>query len=135
MRAMFTPARCPECAWSLDAPGQAPDQLVALVVALEGHLASTHDWTWQRAHEHARAWSRQVLSLPPEVVSPLQASRTIQCAACDWTERATSEDLLEISRCSNAFEAHLREAHGASADEAGQAAEGWALPLLHGRIK
>ncbi|MBS2031033.1 MAG: hypothetical protein JST54_24235 [Deltaproteobacteria bacterium] len=133
---MTETAKCPECGWSRAPASAAADKVVEVVQDLEGHLASQHDWTWQRAREHAKAWSRQIvpgLELP--TAPGKAATRTAKCPQCDWTVRVHSEDLIEVSRCSSQLEGHLQSEHGLSKEAAQAAAEEWALPLLRNRIR
>jgi len=133
---MSESARCPECAWSREAASAAADVVVDVVHELEGHLAGEHDWTWQRAHEHARSWSRTVvpaldLSAPPGKA----ATRTAKCPHCDWSVRAHSEELIEVSRCSSQLEAHLQTTHDVTKADSQALSEEWALPLIRGRVR
>ena len=133
---MSETAKCPEgCGWTRAASGAA-DSVVEVVQDLEGHLASQHDWTWQRAHDHAAAWSKRVVpDLDLKTAPGKAATRTAQCPQCEWTVRVHSEDLIEVSRASKELEGHLVAEHGLTKDQAQTAAEDWALPLLRDRIR
>ena len=132
--------RCPECSWSKTAHSEVPEVVTAVEEDLKGHLAADHDWTWQRAAEHAQAWARSLIpGLYPgdgHIASGgLRVTRTAACPNCAWTLRSPSEDVFEVSHCSAELEEHLRTEHGLAQVEAQRIAEAWALPLLQTRPK
>jgi len=136
---MAAPARCPECTWCREAPSAVPEKVFTVLTELEGHLAGEHDWTWQRAHEHACEWSKRLLpgvDLGVAIAAPgPRATRTARCPECEWKLRAQTEDLFEISHCSAELEHHLRTTHKVTEEEALAVAESWALPLLRNRVR
>jgi hypothetical protein len=54
-------AICHACTWKRDAASAEPEALAEAAVALEDHLAGTHDLSYPRAQELARQWARMAL--------------------------------------------------------------------------
>jgi len=129
--------KCPECAWSKTAHSEVPEVVFGVEQELKAHLAAEHDWTWQRAHDHARAWSQKLIPGfdPGDSPAGPRGSRTAVCPKCSWSMRAPSEDVFEISHCSAELEEHLKTEHGVAPLEAQRFAEAWASPLLKARPK
>jgi len=132
---MSSSARCPECTWALEPPRIAIKAVNDVRRQLEGHLSGEHDWTWQRAHEVARSWSKTVIpALDATEPHAAPVSRTAKCTRCNFEIRASNERLTEILRCTDRLEQHLKEAHQMPEGQAMVVTESWALALVRSRL-